>query len=123
MRRITVGDGKYTVVRNENGAATEILRRDEAWIIGGTVPIASNVFAALLYRIEELEDAAAWQPMETAPKDGTVIDFWYRFRTGEVGRLPQVVWTGSSWHCNYHVPSHNIDGEPLLWRHLPKDPA
>lgn len=30
-----------------------------------------------------------WQPIETAPKDGTVIDIWVK---GGVGRLVDVWW-------------------------------
>lgn len=33
-----------------------------------------------------------WQPIETAPKDGTKIDVWFKS-----GRLADAFWTGNGW--------------------------
>ena len=47
-----------------------------------------------------------WQPIETAPKDGTVIDVWlastreWRPPDGEAARCPDVKWMdGRGWCC------------------------
>lgn len=40
----------------------------------------------------------SWQPIETAPKDGTKIDLWVNWsEVGEWYRSPDAYWTGSDW--------------------------
>jgi hypothetical protein len=34
-----------------------------------------------------------WQPIETAPKDGTEIDVWCRFGDGGGHRVPDAYWS------------------------------
>lgn len=54
-----------------------------------------------------------WQPIETAPKDGTVIDIWT-----ETGfRITDVWWDGGTWTCG--LPDHCVTHwAPLL---IPED--
>lgn len=78
-----------------------------------------------------------WQPIETAPKDGTVIDLWHE----EFGRFPGCSWghpihccgemgslCDSDWHSlpegwvdEYNEPQHLHDF--TNWMPLPKPPA
>jgi hypothetical protein len=83
-----------------------------------------------------------WQPIETAPKDGTVIDLWV---DGEfAGRRASCYW-GKPWHdCGEHgrycdsewhdldngwvddlnMPLRSLDDrEPTHWMPLPAAPA
>lgn len=61
-----------------------------------------------------------WQPIETAPKDGTIIDLWV---DGE--RLPDCYW-GEEWqepedriwrqrYAENRANSFHVDGEPTHW--------
>lgn len=38
-----------------------------------------------------------WQPIDTAPKDGTTIDLWIMTQWGSF-RLPDCKWGVSDWH-------------------------
>ena len=46
-----------------------------------------------------IERAAAmeWQPIETAPKDGTDVDLWVTTPTGFAGRVPDCHWHCGEW--------------------------
>jgi len=47
--------------------------------------------------IRELS-SPTWQPIETAPKDGTVIDLWaVREATGEADRYANCIWARTVW--------------------------
>jgi hypothetical protein len=43
-----------------------------------------------------------WQPIETAPKDGTVVDLWVRGR----GRVTDCVWGEAI--SGQHEPAHKV---------------
>jgi len=80
-----------------------------------------------------------WQPIETAPKDGTVIDIWRRHYELESPRSPVVIergeriancfWNGKGWYAK--LPSeergaidieHRNGWEAILWMPLPEPP-
>jgi len=61
-----------------------------------------------------------WQPMETAPRDGTAILAWIERRRGDQIEAGQdiIAWTdhnGGGW-VRYRL------GEPTRWRPLPEPP-
>lgn len=57
--------------------------------------------------LSELPDEA-WQPIETAPKDGTVIDLWVRFPDGTGKRVPDGFWDENG----YDFGPNRCDGKP-----------
>lgn len=59
--------------------------------------------------------ASSWQSIETAPKDGTIIDVW----TQKDGRIPNVYWDGEDWVSMYLMWS----GIPTHWMPLPEPPG
>ncbi len=78
-----------------------------------------------------------WQPIETAPKDGTKVDGWaVNTVTGEpVGRMPGMWWEGEAWqygrekgfYWEIEVPIFAKTGVPVVklthWMPLPKPPT
>ena len=48
------------------------------------------------------EHTMTWQPIETAPKDGTVVDLWVRGR----GRVTDCVWGEAI--SGQHEPAHKV---------------
>lgn len=65
-----------------------------------------------------------WQPIETAPKDGSDIILWWQDRSGGVPRAIQGQWYVAKdleefwWSC----PSMPIGFEPTHWMALPAPP-
>jgi hypothetical protein len=60
-----------------------------------------------------------WQPIETAPKDGTVIDVW----CPSIGRMTDVYWLGMPSSCWFSRNAFvNSIVEPTHWQPLPEPP-
>lgn len=61
-----------------------------------------------------------WQPMETAPKDGTRVLTWGCLHSDCTGEIPQAQ---ISYHTEYGWCSDAWGGhEPAYWMHLPEPP-
>lgn len=61
-----------------------------------------------------------WQPIETAPKDGSRILLWF---DGEPGHVDLLSWTGTSW-SNGDTYENVFHGEvPTAWMPLPEPPV
>ena len=86
----------------------------------------------LRFRVQELEAAQEWQPIETAPKDGTIIDVWLGdcdegdrqfYCTGNTRRSPGWWWSGGKFRPlgGLH-PLVPVFVEPTHWMPLPKAP-
>ena len=67
-------------------------------------------------RAEDVIDMMKWQPIETAPRDGTYIDIW----SPRDGRVTEVFWDteGDDWVSLCTVWS----GNPTHWMPLPEPP-
>lgn len=63
-----------------------------------------------------------WQPIETAPKDGTHIDISALNNSGERCRLPDCWMDGGEWRGNYIRPLYG-PYKPTHWMSIPANPA
>ena len=66
-----------------------------------------------------------WQPIETAPKDGTAIDLWVSYEDGSGQRVTDCTWFNGRWWPG-EGPTWQLDegdGEKIThWRPLPNPP-
>jgi hypothetical protein len=83
-------------------------------------------------RIEAIEKASQWQPIETAPKDGTEILVFFK----SVG-IKSVSWTDTDWDSSGEYALWCVDdnkfaphplrgyssGDEMCWMPLPQPPA
>lgn len=70
-----------------------------------------------------------WQPIETAPRDGTEIDLWTRDEDGFPGRIPDGAWRTrdglTGWYARSERGWMRIEEfayEPTHWMPLPAPP-
>lgn len=63
----------------------------------------------------------AWQPIETAPKDGTEFLAWVHTAAG--GRVATVQWLDGQWVESYDLAGWMPEYGPTHWRPLPDPPA
>lgn len=70
---------------------------------------------------------ADWQPIESAPKDGTEIIAWGMMR-GDYGYTPDeptwtgVRWTNAQWQVTKPTARHFAGFTPTHWTPLPEPP-
>lgn len=69
--------------------------------------------------LERLEMGEGWRPIETAPKDGTII-IVYRPNGSPNGYIPQVGY--DYWYKGMAWGRSNADTQPTLWQPLPAAP-
>lgn len=76
-----------------------------------------------------VQDAAGWQSMDTAPKDGTRILIWFVHPNARFSKDPvaegwaaahEAYWTD---HNRGGWTWHGLCGAPTLWQHLPAAPT
>jgi hypothetical protein len=82
-------------------------------------PSKLNKTATLLYQAADMLEAEGWQPIETAPKDGTRVVFYESGKKVKMGEhiRPEDGWCVVGWKCtngNFHRPTH--------WMPLPTPP-
>jgi hypothetical protein len=79
----------------------------------------------LTAEVEKLRAALQWQPIETAPKDGTAIDLWsvggFRYPSAAWDFIPPV--NGWGWTDTNHHGSVEEYGPFSHWLPLPPPPA
>lgn len=76
-----------------------------------------NALEGYAEQAEELESAQQWQPIETAPKDGTEIDVW---NASAECRVVNASWSDGMWIAD-DAPSSDED-DVTHWMPLPKAP-
>jgi hypothetical protein len=87
--------------------------------------------------IEQQENGMTWQPIETAPKDGTVIDLWAQsmelisrdgddLRPSVAFRVPDAIWFDGYWTDADGNPHPHLEGFTNItfthWMPLPSPP-
>lgn len=89
---------------------------------GGCNYVVYSEYESLRRENEKLKaklEKAKWQPIDTAPKDGTVIDIW----TTNRGRIVNVAWTLDDFDGTYYWGCENGGVyEPTHWMLLPDEP-
>jgi len=83
----------------------------------GGFQAAINDITRLTAENEKLRAALQWQPIETAPKDGTEI-IVYRPDAGVFGAF----YSDECWFCTYSGEDFSLE-PPTHWMHLPPPPA
>ena len=78
----------------------------------------SPTTGAMLEFAARLVERTTWQPMETAPKDGSLILMRFDGRSPDVGEwFPVTSWARNGWWTCHTMPVH-----PTGWAALPEEP-
>jgi hypothetical protein len=69
-----------------------------------------------------------WLPIETAPRDGTLVDLWMKGPDNPGERQADCWYENGNWWQEFgrEGPAHpasRLGDEPTHWRHLPEPPA
>ena len=62
----------------------------------------------------------SWQPIATAPRDGTVIDLWFAGQWNK--RMCEFAWRLEYWYSEYKIVAYNDSRVITHWRPLPAGP-
>lgn len=63
-------------------------------------------------------DETGWQPIETVPRDATMVDLWSQ----SWGRLTNCRWDEGKWWRD-RIGYEEYEFDPTHWRPLPNPPA
>lgn len=111
-------------------------------LFGDKVDVSSGAREYLLEEVGkalEAADAAAWRPMDSAPRDGTYVDLWVINDDGKGRRLADSYFGPIPHTCGEYgqycdscpeegnfwidgIFGHEIHGEITHWQPLPKPP-
>ena len=94
----------------------------DRWVVGDGGSNTYLDFPAFVRAVEDVLEDAGWQPIETAPKDGTRIHLGYSHMKG----MDVIAhWDGDDWalsgHGNYATRLHGRSN-PDAWMPLPPAP-
>jgi hypothetical protein len=81
---------------------------------------------ALLSAYERGRAEREWQPIETAPKDGTKVDLWVIFKEAGPRRFPDAHWNDKlgGWQLGeYNALDYMTPPTITHWKPLPAPPA
>ena len=83
-----------------------------------------DALRASLAAAEKERDAARWQPIETAPKDGTLVDLWAGERIADCAwNVPSNCWAERSVSSFSGRPYWAVVNNPTHWMPLPTAPT
>lgn len=71
---------------------------------------------------EYAKQESQWQPIETAPKDGTEVDLWITPRYGSGFRLVRRMWNGERWISRDYGETSIYVKNATHWRLQPSPP-
>lgn len=87
--------------------------------------------AGIAWEAWQAASVSPWQPIETAPRDGTPVDLWITLSGGNAFRMADCYWRNERWE--YHsLPEYGHSMElcpieshwiPTHWLPLPKGPG
>ncbi len=114
------------LLAQKNGGRKVIVDQDGVTFIQQAV--AEEAIAELLSRPAARGGDDLWQPIETVPRDGTLVDLWLVYGSAphyEGMRFPQCLWRNGEWYSNFgHMgQTFPLKGNPTHWRLLPDDPG
>jgi hypothetical protein len=71
-----------------------------------------------------MDDAQGWRPIETAPKDGTMVDLWCRATHGRDMRITDMWWIERGiWRSGRRDPfKEEMATRATHWRPIPAPP-
>ena len=92
----------------------------EPWLGGtsGLIRRLADAVLALVERARVLELNARWQPIEAAPKDGSIIFLWHYNEELERGE----VWKGNWLGGEFVSSQYGYSLQPTHWMPLPAPP-
>jgi len=84
------------------------------------LPIGTKLYAAPPALSAQVQDVAGWQPIETAPRDGTAV-IMYHTRLDNRCDVHKAWWDGECWRgYGWSYPEFS---QPTHWMPLPAAPA
>lgn len=122
-----------TGLRKELGAVLDELYR--AQVSGDQIQVTRSVYRAATFLGTHgnamMDELGGWRPIDSAPKDGNVVDLWAGIRYPSCKWMVSEArgddiehWRHLSWHTTFDDWFWiDIQAEPTHWRPLPQPPT